>query len=139
EHKAVYLTVPFFIIRCVAYFAAWWAFAYFLNKWSDEQDRTGNAALVRSFQLLSAPGILVYVLAMTFAAVDWGMSLEPHWFSTMYGLLVITGQVLSTLAFVIVVAALLARETTYEFFGSDLFHDLGNLMLAFIMLWAYMS
>jgi hypothetical protein len=139
QHKSVYLNVPFFLVRAALYFSAWFVFAYFLNRWSLEQDRTGRPDLSRSFQLLSAPGILVYVLAMTFAAFDWGMSLEPHWFSTIYGILLITGQVLSTLAFVTAVAVLLARETSYDFFGSDLFHDLGNLLLAFIMLWAYMS
>lgn len=139
QHKSLFLNVPFFLVRAAIYFGAWLVLAYFLNRWSVEQDRTGRPDLSRSFQLLSAPGILVYVLAMTFAAVDWAMSTEPLWFSTMYGLMLIAGQVLSTLAFVIVVAALLARETSYEFFGSDLFHDLGNLLLAFIMLWAYMA
>jgi hypothetical protein len=139
QHKSLYLNVPFFLVRAVLYFSAWLVLAYFLNRWSREQDRTGRPDLSRSFQLLSAPGILVYVLAMTFAAFDWGMSLEPHWFSTIYGLMLITGQVLSTLAFVVAVAALLARETAYDFFNGDLFHDLGNLLLAFTMLWAYMS
>src|SRR5262245_28789614 len=117
QHKSLYLNVPFFLVRAAIYFTAWLVFAYFLNRWSLEQDRTGRPELSRSFQLLSAPGILVYVLAMTFASFDWGMSLEPHWFSTIYGLLLITGQVLSTLAFVILIAALLARETSYEIFG----------------------
>jgi hypothetical protein len=139
QHKSLYLNVPFFLVRAAIYFSAWLVFAYFLNRWSVEQDRTGRPDLSRSFQLLSAPGILVYVLTMTFAAFDWTMSLEPHWFSTIFGLMVVAAQVLSTLAFVIIVAALLARETSYDFFGRDLFHDLGNLLLAFLMLWAYMS
>jgi hypothetical protein len=139
QHKSLYLNVPFFLVRAAIYFSAWMVFAYFLNRWSAEQDRTGRPDLSRSFQLLSAPGILVYVLTMTFAAFDWTMSLEPHWFSTIFGLMVVAAQVLSTLAFVIIVAALLARETSYDFFGRDLFHDLGNLLLAFLMLWAYMS
>ena len=139
QHKSLFLNVPFFLVRAAIYFGAWLVFAYLLNRWSSEQDRTGRPDLSRSFQLLSAPGILVYVLTMTFAAFDWGMSTEPHWFSTIYGLMLIAGQVLSTLAFVILVANVVARETSSEFFGSDLFHDLGNLLLAFVMLWAYMS
>lgn len=139
QHKSLYLNVPFFLVRVAIYFSAWLVLAYFLKRWSTEQDRTGRPDLSRSFQLLSAPGILVYVLTMTFAAFDWTMSLEPHWFSTIFGLMVVAAQVLSTLAFVIIVAALLARETSYDFFGGDLFHDLGNLLLAFLMLWAYMS
>jgi hypothetical protein len=140
EHKKAYLNIPFFVARALVYFGLWLTFAFFLNRWSAEQDRTGDPASVRRFQLLSAPGILVYVLAMTFASFDWAMSIEPHWFSTIYGMLFVTGQVLSTLAFVIPVAAFLADNTSVrEIFGNDVFQDLGNLLLAFIMLWAYMS
>jgi len=140
QAKDAYLNVPFFIVRAVVYFFAWLVFAYLLNRWSAEQDRTGDPALVRRFQLLSAPGLIVYCLAITFAAVDWGMSLEPHWFSTIYGMLFIVGQSLGALAFVIpVVARLSEAPPVSEFLKPDIFQDLGNLLLAFVMLWAYVS
>jgi hypothetical protein len=138
--KQAYLNVPFFIIRAAIYFIGWNIVAFFLNRWSAEQDRTGNPLLVRRFQLLSAPGIIVYSLGITFASIDWAMSLEPHWFSTIYGMLFIVGQSLAALAFVIPVAAYLAESRPVsEYMTSDVFQDLGNLLLAFVMLWAYIS
>jgi hypothetical protein len=140
EAKRAYLNVPFFIVRAIFYFAVWMAFAFFLNRWSDEQDATGNPAIVRRFQLLSAPGIVAYCLAITFAAIDWAMSLEPHWFSTIYGILFIVGQSLAALAFVIPIAAMLSEAPPVsEVMKAPVFQDLGNLLLAFVMLWAYIS
>src|SRR5437016_7632743 len=101
QAKHAYLNVPFFIGRAALYFLAWTVFAQLLNRWSAEQDATGSPRLVRQFQLLSAPGIVVYSLTITFASIDWGMSLDPHWFSTIYGMLFIVGQSLAALAFVI--------------------------------------
>jgi hypothetical protein len=91
-------------------------------------------------RLLSGPGLVLYVLTVTFASVDWVMSLEPHWFSTIYGVMVIVGQLLATLAFAVVVAALLVDAPPLaDVMTPTHMHDLGNLMLAFVMLWAYMA
>lgn len=140
QHKALYLNVPFFIVRAVIYFAIWALLIYFLNKWSREQDRTGNPKLVRRMQVLSGPGLVLYGLTVSFAAVDWLLSLDPEWFSTMYGLLIIAGQGLSALAFVIAVAMILSkREPMSEVLAPTHFHDLGKLMLAFVMIWAYFA
>jgi hypothetical protein len=84
--------------------------------------------------------LALYVLTATFSSVDWMMSLEPHWFSTMYGILVIIGQLLATLSFAVVVIVLLADVPPLsEVLTAAHFHDLGNLLLAFVMLWAYMN
>jgi hypothetical protein len=140
QAKRSYLNVPFFIIRAVIYFGAWMIVSYFLNRWSAEQDATGNRALIRKLQLLSAPGIVIYSLAITFASIDWGMSLEPHWFSTIYGMLFIVGQSLAALAFAIPVAIRLSGSRPLaDFLETEVFQDLGNLLLAFVMLWAYIS
>jgi hypothetical protein len=140
QAKHAYLNVPFFIVRAVIYFLAWLTFAFLLNRWSAEQDATGDPRLVRRFQLLSAPGIVVYSLAITFASIDWAMSLEPHWFSTIYGMLFIVGQTLAALAFVIPVAGLLSESPPVsEVLNAGVFQDLGNLLLTFVMLWAYIS
>ena len=91
-------------------------------------------------QVLSAGGLVAYGLTMTFAAFDWLMSLEPHWFSTIYGVLIIGGQGLSALAFLIVALAWLARHPPFDRIVVPAhYHDLGNLLLAFVMLWAYFS
>ena len=91
--------------------------------------------------MLSGGGLLAYGLTITFASFDWLMSLEPHWFSTIYGVLIMGGQGLSALAFLIVVLVWLSRRAAARPTSSSPahFHDLGNLMLAFVMLWAYFS
>ncbi len=140
RHKSPYLNVTFFWARAVLYFVIWFALAHVLTKWSWEQDRTGDPWLTRRLQAVSGPGLVLYVLTMSFAAIDWIMSLEPHWFSTIYGFLIVVGQALTTFAFLIIILAVLARhQPLAEVVSRSHFHDLGNLMLAFIVLWAYMS
>jgi hypothetical protein len=140
QHKSLYLNVPFFFGRAVLYFGAWLAFAYFLNRWSLQQDATGGRTINRRLQLLSSAGLVVYGLTVTFASIDWAMSLEPHWFSTMYGVLFIAGQGLSAFAFIVVVLVLLAERAPLSgYVAARHYHDLGKLMLAFVMFWAYVS
>lgn len=140
QQKQPYLNVGFFVVRAVIYFAAWIALALVLNRWSLRQDRQADPWLLRRLRLLSAWGLIIYFLTMTFASFDWAMSLEPHWYSTIYGAIVVMGQALTTLAFMIIMARLLAgREPLAGVIRQQHFHDLGNLLLAFVMLWTYMS
>ncbi len=140
QAKAFYLNVPFFLGRTVIYFGVWLILARTLNRWSLEQDVDYSPALSRRLQYLGRGGLLLYSLTMTFAAIDWVMSLEPHWYSTIYGILIIGGQVLNAFAFVIVVLAALAEAPPMQgVIPTTTFHDLGKLMLAFIMLWGYFS
>jgi len=140
QHKALYLNTPFFLARAAVYFLVWNAISHFLNAWSLEQDRTANPRLARRMQMLSGGGLLAYGLTITFASFDWLMSLEPHWFSTIYGVLILGGQGLSALAFLIIVLVWLSRRPPLDrIVAASHFHDLGNLMLAFVMLWAYFS
>src|SRR5262249_47263953 len=80
QHKSVYLNVPFFLARAALYFAAWLLFAYFLNRWSLEQDASSDPHVAWRLEQLSRGGLVVIGLSMTFASVDWVMSLEPHWY-----------------------------------------------------------
>ena len=140
KHKALYLNLPFFVGRAVFYFAVWLTLSYLLNRWSREQDQTSDPAIVRRLQVVSGPGLVLYGLTVTFASIDWVMSLEPEWFSTMFGLLLMAGQAVSAMSFVIAMAVLLAkREPMSHVFASHHFHDLGKLLLAFVMLWAYFN
>jgi len=138
-HKASYLNKPFFLLRAAAYFAVWIALAHQLNKWSRQQDATGDERLVRRFQVLSAAGLLLFVLTMSFASVDWIMSLEPHWFSTIFGVLIMAGQAVSAFCFVIAVAILLSRTGALSVLTPAHLHDLGKLLFAFVMVWAYFA
>jgi hypothetical protein len=138
--KHAYLNVPFFLARTAIYFACWNAISHFLNAWSLEQDRSADPRIARKMQLLSAGGLVVYGLTITFASFDWLMSLEPHWYSTIYGVLIMGGQGLSAMAFLIVVLVWLSRRPPLDrIVVKSHFHDLGNLTLAFVMLWAYFS
>jgi hypothetical protein len=140
QKARLYLNLPFFIGRAVLYFGVWILFAYLLTKWSSEQDRTADRRYNKRMRMLSGPGIGVFVLTVTFASVDWSMSLNPEWFSTIYGLLFVAAWALSALAFVIAVMAFLGRrEPLSRVVRPNHFQDLGKLMLAFVMLWAYFS
>jgi hypothetical protein len=141
EQKArFYLNLPFFSARAAFYFATWILTAYFLNKWSLDQDRTADRRFGKRMRMISAPGLLLFFLTVTFASVDWAMSLDPKWFSTIYGLLFAIAWALSALAFVIAVMSFLAnREPMSRIVRPNHFQDLGKLMLAFVMLWAYFA
>src|SRR5690606_28886806 len=105
-HKEPYLNRPSFAARSVIYFGAWLALTFFLTRWSRSQDRVGDSDLAHRLRLFSGPGLIVYALATTFASIDWVMTLEPHWFSTIYGLHYIVGHALAAFAF----AAILLRD-----------------------------
>jgi hypothetical protein len=138
RHKQLYLNTPFFVARAALYFLVWNGISFFLNRWSLEQDRTGDPWISRRMQRLSAAGLVLYGLTITFASFDWLMSLEPEWFSTIYGVLIIGGQGLSGIAFLILAIAWLSRRPPLnDIIVADHFHDAGNLTLTFVMLWAY--
>jgi hypothetical protein len=140
EQKHLYLNVGFFVVRAVFYFLVWILVTRILNRWSAEQDRTGDRVLTRKLQGISAPGLLLYGLTVTFASIDWAMSLDPQWFSTIFGLLFMGGQGLAAMAFVIAVMVLLARRKPMsDVIKPSHLHDLGKLMLAFLMIWAYFA
>lgn len=135
-----YLTIPGFLTRAAIYFAIWILLMLLLNSWSLQQDARPERALRRKLQMLSGPGIVLYVFTMTFAAVDWVMSLSPHWSSTIYGFLFVGGQAVSAMALMIAVAVLLAQsEPMSGILQPRHLHDLGKLLLAFVMLWAYFA
>jgi hypothetical protein len=140
QKKIGYLTMPGFIVRTIVNFAIWIVMAHFLLKWSAEQDVTVSVEPTRKMRTLSGPGLVIYPLSMTVASVDWLMSLEPFWYSTMFPVLICIGQMLSALAFVILLLADAARSAELgPLTGEDSFHKLGNLLLAFTMLWAYLA
>ena len=139
KQKAPYLNTWFFIARAVLYFAGWWGLSYLLNKWSQRQD-AGDVAINTSLQRLSGAGLVIYALTVTFAGIDWIMSLNPHWYSTLFGFLMMGGQGLAALAFTIIVAAFLfRREPMSRLLKPQHFSDLGKLMFAFVMLYAYFN
>jgi hypothetical protein len=140
RYKRPYLNPGFFTVRALIYFAIWVGLAYVLNKWSREQDETGDPSIEGRFEALSGPGLILWGLALTFASVDWVMSLEVHWFSTIYGMIFMIISALTSMSFVIFVERRLSdHEPLRDSVTPAQFNDQGNLMLAFVMLWAYLS
>ncbi len=138
--KHAYLNVPFFIARAAICFAIWIALTWFISRWSTEQDRTGNYRLSDYLRNLSGPGIVVFGLTVTLVTTDWVMSLDPHWTSSIFGILFMGGWGLSALTFVTLVLALLDRyEPIRSALTSKHFQDLGTLIFAFVMLYTYFA
>ena len=140
HHKALYLNVPFFLGRALLYFAIWMGFGFIVFRLVKRQEETGELALIRKMQNISAVGILMLVLTVTFSSIDWVMSIEPEWFSTMFGVIQIIGYALTALSFATLMLITLAESRPLkDFVRPQIFHDLGNLMFGFTLFWAYVS
>lgn len=137
---AWYLNSHGFITRAVIYFVVLLVIVAFLNRWSREQDATGDPKYKTRMGALSAPGVIAWGLIVTGAAIDWVMSLEPHWFSTIYGMLWIVIEALAGICFSVIILGMFAeKEPVKDVIDTLRFNDVGNLMLTFLMLWAYLS
>jgi hypothetical protein len=138
--KQPYLNPTAFYIRLLVYAVIWISLAYWLSHLSRRQDETQDLSLMSRMRMVSAPGLIIYVLSLTFASVDWLMSLQPHWFSTIFGFYLVASQGLAGFAFLIVIAVLLSRSGTMEgIYQPRHFHDWGKLTFAFVMIWMYFS
>jgi hypothetical protein len=140
EAKAAWLNVPFFLVRTAIYFAVWGALALWFHRRSIEQDRTGDRRLTHRMEAASTAGLILFAFTVTFFAFDYVMSLTPHWYSTIYGVYVFAGAILSFFAFLPILAYVvqgwgaLRRAITTEHY-----HDLGKLVFAFTVFWAYIG
>jgi len=134
-----YLTTGGFITRAVVYFAIWIVLMWIFNLWSKQQDANAQDDILRNrMRAVAAPGVILYILAMSFAAIDWVMSLSPHWASTIYGFLFVAGQAIAAMSLMIVVVVMLSKSEPFSrVFSKDRLHDLAKLLFAFNMLWAY--
>jgi hypothetical protein len=140
QHKHPYLNLPFFLIRAAVYFGGWLFLAWYYTRCSDREDREGHAAVGRKMSALAGPGLIFWCFSLTFMAIDWLLSVNPKWFSTMYGLLMIADQGLTGMAFLITVMVLLSfRRPMSEILTPRHLHDLGKFLLALFMVWAYFS
>ncbi len=138
--KAPYLNPPFFIVRAVVYFACWCFCAWLFWRRSLAQDQNGDAAISRQLNLASYPALIVFALTITFAAFDWIMSLEPHWYSTVFGVYLFAGSVVSVHAVLAIMAVVLRRTgLAGGAVTAEHLHDLGKFMFAFTVFWAYIA
>ncbi|MFT6079421.1 MAG: hypothetical protein ACJAQZ_001477, partial [Planctomycetota bacterium] len=138
DGKSSYLNTTFFFVRVGIYFAIWIALATFFRKNSLKQDESGDPALTMKMARVAAPGLLLFALTITFAAFDWIMSVDPHWFSTIFGITYFAGGFMSFLAFTILLSKWLNSKGYYkEAINTEHYHDLGKLMFAFMIFWTY--
>ena len=140
EHKSGYLDSGFFIFRVIAYLAVWTILSWYFSKWSRDQDETGDLAITRRLQSRSALGMVLFGVSLNFAAFDLLMSLDPHWFSTIFGVYVFAGSVLAILSTLILLSFQL-RASGYlkSIVTWEHYHDLGKLLFAFTVFWAYIG
>ena len=144
QYRQPYLSVEWFLIRAALYFILWGVMVYLLNKWGANQDKAANydesAKWLGTASAFSGPTMVFFVLVVTFASIDWVMSLDPHWFSTIWGLLYVVGWGLSAFCFVVVILASISDKSPMNrILGKKHFHDIGKLMLALVMVWAYFN
>ncbi|HLJ15093.1 MAG TPA: hypothetical protein VKV15_11390 [Bryobacteraceae bacterium] len=140
QKKAGYLNVPFFIVRAILYFAIFILYAFILNRHSRRQDETADPHIPVRLRQISAPGLIVFTLCGTYAFFDWIMSLEPHWYSTIYGCMFLVGEMLEAFAFIIAIFILFSKVAPIrDYVTPQHFHDLGNMLFAFMILWTYLS
>jgi hypothetical protein len=138
--KAAYLNQPFWIVRSVIYFAIWIGWSAMVFRHVRRLEESGEIREIRKIQNVSAGGLVLLMLTMTFAAVDWAMSLEPHWFSTIFGVQMIVAFALATIcAATLFLTFLAGYRPISDVMRPKIFHDLGTLMFAFNMLWAYIT
>ena len=135
-----YLYPKFFIGRAVFYFGIWNLLSFLLSHWSKQADRAGAPDNTQRFKAVAGPGLILYGFTISFAAIDWVMSLDPSWISTIFGLIILIGEVLSAMCFAVVVERILFNyKPMSEMLKPDFVHDHGKWMLTFIMVWAYFS
>jgi hypothetical protein len=142
REKALYLNVPFFLLRAAFYFAVWILLARALNRASlalgEGADYLKTSRRLRG---LSGGGLVLMGLTITFSSIDWAMSLDPHWMSTIWGFVFMVGQALAAMTLTVAIVALLGAETPLApvLRVTPALHDLGKLLFAFVMVWAYVS
>jgi len=140
QHKQPYLNVPFFLLRIAVYFAIWLFWGLRVNKLADEQDRTGDPTLRERMRAFSAPGLLIFSVTATFAMFDWVLSTDVQYYSTVYGAMILIGDILQTFALTILVMILVSREDRFGGrVNAPILHELGKMMFAFVIFWAYLS
>jgi hypothetical protein len=140
QHRHAYLNGWAYIVRQILFLGVLIWLAWRLRKWSLAQDRTADAEPTRKARFLSGPGIVIYGLLGTFACMDWIMSLEKHWYSTMFGVVVLIGQILTAFAFSVIMLTLFRNQPPFVGTVEKVhYHHLGNLLLTFVLFWTYVS
>lgn len=139
-HKARYLNWPFWTIRSIVYLLIFSAMAWMMRTTSLAHDQTPAIPILVRLRRLSAGGLTLYFFVMFLAGVDWIMSRDPHWHSTVYGFIVCVGQAVSAACFLIIALWWVADEEPFRsVLHPNYLNDLGSVLITFVILWAYLS
>jgi hypothetical protein len=140
EWKSPYLNTKFFVARAGVYFAVWIGLSMFFRRASRRQDTEGGVDLTRKMQNVSGPSIAAFAFTLSFAALDWGMSLDPHWYSTMWGVYYFAGSWMAIHALLAVMHLLMEKQGLLRGIVTvEHYHDLGKLLFAFTIFWTYIA
>jgi len=140
QHKSSFLNIPFFIIRIIIYFAVWTFLSYSLLKVSARQDQAHSKSLSDRMRKISAPGMILFAFTITYASFDWLMSQDSHWYSTIFGVYIFAGGLVSMLAYLTYTSLnLRAKGILPEVITEEHYHDLGKLTFSFLVFWAYVA
>jgi hypothetical protein len=140
EHQSAYLNLWGVVLRTVGFFAVWIILTFWIVQMGFKFDQTNDRLLARRMRKICAFGIVFYIASATLLGVDWIMAREAHWYSTVLGFMIVVGQALSALVFLIVILRILSRtEPMRDFVTPNILNDLGNLFLTLVILWAYMT
>lgn len=139
-HRSSFLNPIAFGIRGAVYFLVWLGIAVLLRKWSEDQDRTGDPVWEKKRASFASAAAVFFVITVTLAVTDWIMSLESHWYSTIFGLLFVAGEALTALAFVVALLAFTSGgDAIRSLVKPKHFHDLGTLLFTLVVFWAYLA
>jgi hypothetical protein len=140
KHKAPYLNTPFFLGRAAFYFAGWMFLGWWFNRWSQKEDAEGHQAVHGKLSGMAGPGLLFWGFSVTFMSIDWVLSVDPKWFSTIFGMLFMVSFALTAMAFLIALLVVLyGQRPISDVLTQRHLHDLGKFLLAMVMVWAYFS
>ncbi|MGK4001712.1 hypothetical protein WMF31_03740 [Sorangium sp. So ce1036] len=139
RQKAAYLNPTFFYIRAVVFLAAWAGLSLWFIKTSRAQDETPDLRPTAKMRASSAPAIIVFALTLSFAAFDWLMSLDPHWYSTIFGVYVFAGAATSSLSLLALITIALSKAGLRTLGSVERQHDIGKLLFGFVVFWAYIA
>lgn len=140
QTKTSYLNTPFFIIRSVGYFVIWIILTILLGNKSMSNEKKADPHYYKKVRKISAPGMILFAITITFASFDWLMSLDPHWFSTIFGVYLFSGSFLAFLCFFVLIGKYLASQGILkDIITVEHYHDVGKLMFGFIIFWSYMA
>lgn len=138
--KGAYLNASGFILRAIIYFVIWNVLSFLLSRWSKQTDKPGAPDNTQKFKAVAGPGLILYAFTISFAVIDWVMSLDPSWISTIFCLIILIGELLAAMCFAVVVERILSNyRPMSEMLKPEFVHDHGKWLLAFIMVWAYFS